>query len=217
MKTALLFANGEVTAHETDKIKGYQFDLIVAADGGASHALKFGYQPQYVVGDMDSITPKIKQQLSKTQFLLDASQYLNDLEKALTFCEIEGVEHLTILGISGERLDHTLNNLSVISRYDQKFKLRIFDAYSEIFLIRNSWQYSGKLNQLISLIPLGTVEGVTTEGLAFPLKGESLDFGKREGLSNHIVSNPASVKIKKGLLFIFIIDRQFDAAVATHD
>jgi thiamine pyrophosphokinase len=217
MKTALLFVNGEVTANEISKIKSTQFILVIAADGGASHALRFGYQPQHVVGDLDSITPEIKKQLSKTQFLQDPSQHLNDLEKALKFCEIEEVKHLTVLGISGKRLDHTLNNLSVISRFDQKFKLRILDAHSEIFLVRQSWQYSGKEKQLISLIPLGTVEGITTEGLAFALKDESLDFGKREGLSNYIVSSPVSVKITRGLLFIFVIDPEFGAPVSKHD
>lgn len=206
MKHALFFANGIVTESEFSKIRDEEFNLIVAADGGAQNALEGGCHPDYVVGDLDSITPEIKTQLPETAFIQRLSQELNDLEKALIFCEEQAVTDITLLGIGGKRLDHTLNNLSVLCRYDQKFKLAIFDAHSQIYLVRDEWQYSGEPNQLISLIPLGAVEGVKTEGLAFPLNNEPLVFGEREGLSNYIVSNPVKVCVKEGLLFIFVLD-----------
>ena len=206
MKSALLIANGEVTASEIKKIRDEQFDLIVAADGGALAAQKYGYDPDYVIGDFDSLTPQAKLKLPKTQFILRPSQELNDLEKTLKFCERKKVAQITILGACGKRLDHTLNNLSVLARYDQTFKLNIYDAYSQIFLVRDQFTCYGEPGQLISLIPSGTVEGVTTEGLAFPLKNEPLIFGPREGLSNYIVSNPVNVTLKSGLLFVFVIE-----------
>lgn len=206
MKHALFFANGTVTENEFSKIGDEEFDLIVAADGGALNALQGGCLPDYVVGDLDSITPEIRAQLPETQFILRPSQELNDLEKGLVFCEEQEVTAITLLGIGGKRLDHTLNNLSVLSRYDQKFALTIFDAHSQIYLVRNEWRFSGKPRQLLSLIPMGVVEGVKTEGLAFPLDNEPLIFGEREGLSNYIVSNPVRVCIRKGLLFIFVLD-----------
>jgi len=206
VKHVLFFANGTVTENEFSKIKDEEFDMIVAADGGARNAFQGGYIPDYVVGDLDSITPEIKAQLPDTQFIQRPSQELNDLEKTLIFCEEQGVTAITLLGIGGKRLDHTLNNLSVICRYDQKFKLTIYDAHSQIFVVRDEWSFSGKINQLISLVPLGTVEGVKTKGLAFPLDNEPLVFGEREGLSNYIVSNPVRVSIRKGLLFIFVLD-----------
>ena len=205
MKHALFFANGTVTEDEFLKIREEEFDLIVAADGGVLNALDGGYRPNYVVGDLDSITPEIKAQLPETAFFQRPSQELNDLEKALIFCGEQGVTRITLLGIGGKRLDHTLNNLSVLCRYDQNFEMTIYDAHSRIYIVRNEWHFSGKPNQLISLIPIETVEDIKTEGLAFPLNDESLIFGEREGLSNYIVSNPVRITIKNGLLFIFVI------------
>lgn len=208
MKSALLFANGQVARSEIKRIQHEHFDVIVAADGGADKAYRNGYFPDYVIGDFDSLSPQVKLKLSKAQFILRPSQELNDLEKALMFCEKLSIESLTLLGVCGKRLDHTLNNLSVISRYDQKFHLKIYDVNSRIFLVRDKWVYAGKSKQLISLIPQGIAEGITTKGLAFPLKNESLAFGQREGLSNYIISNPVSVSLTDGLLFVFVIDNK---------
>jgi len=207
MQSALLFLNGEVTEKEINRISGTSFDVIVAADGGAFSALRFGYAPHYVVGDLDSITDEIRAQLPDAQFIRRPSQEINDLEKALQFCSELQITRLTVLGISGKRLDHTLNNLSVISRYDSLFQLEIYDAHSQIFLVRDHFTYAGELNQTISLIPIGKVEGVVTRGLAYPLNNESLEFGKREGLSNYIVETPVDIHIKTGLLIVFVIDQ----------
>lgn len=205
MSTALLIANGQISHIEMERIQSHQFRYIVAADGGAGLALNWGLKPDYVVGDLDSITETIRNELPDAGFVRRPSQELNDLEKALQFCHELSVEEITLLGITGKRVDHTLSNFSVLSRYDQIFKFSIYDPYSEIFLVRELFSYQGKPGQLISLMPMGTVEGITTRGLAFSLENESLSFGVREGLSNFIRENPVEVKVKTGLLLVFAI------------
>lgn len=199
----MLFLNGEITSREIGKIRPEQFDLILAADGGAKKALAWQFSPRYVVGDLDSVTKEVRKKLPNAQFMHRPSQELNDLEKALQFCREKNVSQLTILGIGGGRLDHTLNNFSVLCRYDTFFDLQIYDAHSQIFLVRDKWKYEGEINQLISLIPLGKVEGVKTGGLAFPLNDEPLHFGVREGLSNYILCSPVSVSVRHGVLLVF--------------
>ncbi len=206
MKNALLFANGAVTEKEIRRIRDAQFDLIIAADGGVRHALKFGYTPHVVIGDLDSISPEMRKKLPETRFIQRPSQELNDLHKALIYCETQGVAHLTLLGVCGKRLDHTLNNFSVIARFDQHFKLTIYDEFSQIFIVRNKWQFTGTPGQTISLIPIGSVHGVKTKGLKWTLNDESLNFGQREGCSNNISSNQVKISLKSGLLIVFVIN-----------
>lgn len=204
-KTALIFANGEIGPAEIELVRGQTFDMVLAADGGAVAALGWHYRPEVVIGDLDSITPEIRARLGDATLLHRPDQELNDLEKALQFCRDAGVGAITLLGAGGKRLDHTLNNLSVLSRYDHWFDLTIYDAHSQIFIVRDHWQYQGPLQQLVSLIPIGAAQGVETEGLAFPLRRETLSFGHREGLSNYIISNPVQVTLEKGLLLIFVM------------
>ena len=202
---ALLFANGQISNTEIQKIKDIHFDIIIAANGGASNAIKWNYQPNIVIGDLDSVKADIKSKLKKTEYIHHPSREINDLEKALIHCKELKVTHLTILGLTGKRVDHTLNNFSVLSKYDQSFKLNIYDPHAQILYIRSSYEFHGEVGQTVSLIPIGNVESITTEGLEFPLKNESLNFGQREGASNQVVSNPVKISIKSGLLLLFIL------------
>jgi thiamine pyrophosphokinase len=58
--------------------------------------------------------------------------------------------------------------------------------------------------QIVSLIPLGKVEGITTKGLKFPLNDETLEIGFREGASNAILQKQFSIEIKNGILLVFV-------------
>src|SRR2546428_436156 len=60
------------------------------------------------------------------------------------------------------------------------------------------------LGALVPLLPVnGDAEGVTTEGLRFPLRDETLRFGRARGLSNEVASLPAKVTVRKGSVLVF--------------
>ncbi len=202
--TFLLVANGELDCRTLERISSRTFHKIVAADGGALRALAYGMIPDVIIGDLDSVQRLDRTRLPQTEFIHQPSQELNDLEKALHYCREQGATHLVLLGLTGRRLDHTLNNLSVLSRYDRFFSLEIYDRYGQIFLVRAHFRYQGTPGQTISLIPLNTVAGVTTRGLKYPLQDEPLIFGQREGLSNEVVENPVEVTVRQGLLLVFV-------------
>jgi thiamine pyrophosphokinase len=55
----------------------------------------------------------------------------------------------------------------------------------------------------VSLLPYGHgVEGVTTEGLAYPLRDEPLPAGPARGLSNVRARDDAAVTVRRGLLLV---------------
>ncbi|MBI3636529.1 MAG: thiamine diphosphokinase, partial [Candidatus Rokubacteria bacterium] len=68
---------------------------------------------------------------------------------------------------------------------------------------------AGRIGAIVSLVPVGTVAGVRTEGLAYPLAGETLELGRARGVSNEIVAAPAAVSCDAGVLLV--IERRADA------
>jgi thiamine pyrophosphokinase len=80
----------------------------------------------------------------------------------------------------------------------------IVTAQERIELIASDWSAEcGEVGDLVSLIPLSeTVSGVRTQGLRFPLHGETLARHETRGLSNRIRSLPAEVQIQRGLLLV---------------
>jgi thiamine pyrophosphokinase len=109
--------------------------------------------------------------------------------------------------LRGERLDHETANLLLLADpgYDgvrleaRRGELRIRAIRGE-----GSLSLEGPVGALVTLLPVnGDAEGVTTEGLRYPLRDETLRFGRARGLSNEVASLPAMVTVSKGSLLIF--------------
>lgn len=183
--------------------------LFIAADGGAITAHDMGLQPDVIIGDFDSFTPKGDE---KSEIISDPDQETNDLEKALSYALKMEAEVVTVFGATGKRLDHTLKNLSVLLQFDSKFKSLVFrDRYADIFLIHSPFKTEMPLNTSVSLFPLsGKVTGITTRGLLYPLNHETLENGVRDGTSNKTIKKEVEIEFEKGELLLFINHKTTD-------
>lgn len=180
--------------------------LLLAADGGANTAARLGRTPDYVVGDLDSVVAAgLAGVAVERQVRVDADDTGTDLQKALHLARQLGVEEADLLGFTGRRVDHTLWNLSLLKTWGARMRLRFLDDYCETRLIRSRVRFSAPLGQRLSLCPLaGPVAGVHTQGLRFPLHGEKLIPGGRDGISNEVIANPVEVRVADGDLLLVI-------------
>ena len=68
---------------------------------------------------------------------------------------------------------------------------------------QNAHDLENTLYDLVTLLPLGAdAVAVTTAGLAYPLKGETLHLGRSRGLSNRRTAVPAVVQLTAGRLLV---------------
>ncbi len=59
----------------------------------------------------------------------------------------------------------------------------------------------GAPGELLTLVPLGgAADGVTTDGLEYPLRGETLAPGTTRGVSNVFLETEARVTLERGVL-----------------
>lgn len=202
-KRAIVLCNGEPPPEQLLKLELSVSEFLVATDGGARSALNYDIMPDLVIGDMDSLDMN---QTYPFPIIRDEDQETNDLEKALAHLYEGGFETVAILGATGQRIDHTLKNLSVLGQFSGKFaSLFMKDRFGTIFLLPSDYRFHIPQGISISLFPLsGKVEGITTTGLRYPLSGESLENGVRDGSSNEAVSSEVHIRHKRGDLLIFI-------------
>ena len=126
-----------------------------------------------------------------------------DLEKALDWCIQKSVREITILGATGQRDDHTLANILILSNYSGRVKLSMLTDYAEINYVEESYQFSCEQGQKVSLLPLQEIISVTTEGLKYRLQDEPL-HRDGTGISNEAVGGNFSVTVDSGGVFVFI-------------
>lgn len=201
---SVIFLNGNPPHNILRKLK-FKDKLLICADGAANYLLEYRIQPDVIVGDLDSINPKVLQTFKKqgVVILKIEEQETTDFEKALLFAKKELVKEITVVGAISERPDHTLNNFSVMKRYYKVFDIRILDKEFEIYYIKGKTTFNYKKGYVVSFMPMPDARGIVTTGLKYSLNNESLQFGIREGTLNVASSNRVSISFKKGNLLLF--------------
>ncbi len=199
---ALIIANGEAPSRGLLKELATQATLLVAADGGASHAMAAGLQLDAVVGDLDSVTPEMRRTLPAELFHRDSNPDTTDLQKAIAYCIAQGADVVDVVAASGGRADHALANLSVLRLFRGQAAVRIIDDYFEVSLIEQQAMVDAPIGTVVSLIAIGQAEGVTTTGLRWNLTAYPLAFSPR-GIHNEVAKPPAHISVAKGDVLLF--------------
>lgn len=183
--------------------------LVVAADSGAHHAESLGLFVDVVIGDMDSIDPTALaavQALGAQVVSHPRDKNETDAELALTFAASQGVRRLVVVGSGGGRLDHQLSLYSLLfhqSLTDIHVEARIGGSRSFPIREGESRTIECRSGDIIGLLPFGgDTHGITTEGLQWPLRNESLFVTASRGVSNRAMGSNFRVDVRTGRLLV---------------
>lgn len=205
----VVFTGGTFTPSRYTQQALEQADVIIAADSGANTALELGIIPSVVLGDMDSIDEQTRTTLEgkSTQFIVSSSEKdETDTELALDYAIKQAATKITVLGgTAGDRIDHILANLLLLTQ--SNVHIEFINGLQKTWLAKGPIEeiIYGEKGDLLSLIPLVLdVTDITTQHLYYPLKNETLLFGKPRGVSNVFTDNTVTVSFQEGiLLFVY--------------
>lgn len=205
MSRAILFVNGEMRDPGAARLLIQPDDVIIAADGGARHALALGVIPSAIIGDFDSLSDaevRVFSDMGVHMLRFPQKKDDTDLELALAHAVRSGYCPIILIGANGGRLDQELGNISLLSNPDFiNADVRLDDGITEAFFITTKSSIHGKAGDTVSLLPWGNpAEGVNTDGLVYPLHNETLFPHRTRGVSNQMLAETATVSLKRGLL-----------------
>jgi thiamine pyrophosphokinase len=202
---AVIFANGTLPDVEAAKHFLQKDDYWIAADGGCRNALACGRAPDILIGDLDSVPEPIRQSLlqagTKIQpFAVEKDE--TDLELAIWFALRKGHTAILIIAGLGGRTDQILANLSLLTDPAlSEFDIRMDDGREEVIRIQGEFRLQGESGDVVSLMPFGVpAEGVFTDGLRYPLHGETLVPFRTRGVSNRMLGDSATISVERGVL-----------------
>lgn len=205
---ALVFAGGDLNdgpAVQT-ALRAASGATIIAADSGARLTAACGLVPDLVVGDLDSLEPGEVEGLRARGVAINpypARKDEIDLELALLAAVRRGATWLRVIGALGDRIDHTLANVALLALPAlDGVDARLVSGRQTLWLLRPGRHAlhgaPGDTLSLLAFVP--GVEGITTEGLEYPLRDEPLAFGPARGVSNVLLAPEAWVSFRAGLL-----------------
>ncbi|MCI9156875.1 MAG: thiamine diphosphokinase [Lawsonibacter sp.] len=178
-------------------------DYVIAADRGYDALMAYGVTPDLAVGDFDSLgyTPNHPNVIS-LPVEKDDTDMLFALRRGLEL----GYRRFVLLGGVGGRLEHTLANLQLLDwltlRGAQGF---LAGEKTAATCLRDGQAISfpPELSGFLSVFcNSGRAEGVTLEGLKYPLERYTLTGDFPLGVSNEFLGRPAQVSVERGSLLL---------------
>jgi len=178
---------------------------VIAADSGLDNALALGLETTFAIGDFDSASPGALAAAASSGVRMErypAEKDASDLELALDVAIAMAPRRILVIATRGGRLDHGLANLLLLAsdRYaGAEVDALVGDAL--VHVVRRERTFEGEPGEFLTLLALnGPAVGVTTYGLAYPLRGETLEPGSSRGLSNVFEGGTARVTVELGVV-----------------
>lgn len=177
---AVVVANGAFPKHETLLRILHRTPHVIACDGAAETLLNAGFTAQQitVIGDGDSLAPRLKRQL---HFISISEQDDNDLTKATRYVCTQYKQtrpqqtanrrlRIAYLGATGKREDHTLGNIALMVHYYNHFNVQPFMLTDEgIFIAAHGdCSFDVTPGQQISIFNFGCQQ-LECQGLRWPI------------------------------------------------
>lgn len=224
-RSALVLAGGALDPQgvETRLLRG-PWDDVVAADGGARHAVALGLIPTMLVGDMDSIDPGSREALRGVPTLtFPTAKNETDSQIAVEWALERGARRIVVAGGLGSRLDHSLANCQLLVRIARAGGAGVItDGRQAVYLLFGTArdlgggagfeaEHPGPAGRLVldapaghlfSVIPLGECRGLRLRGCRWELDGYDLSMGDTRTVSNEFAGRPVALSLESGVALV---------------
>ena len=205
---AAVFLNGEPDPPALIRAAAGRADLVVAADGGARHALEAGVVPDLVVGDMDSLGEGWTREVERRGATLERHPERKDKMDghiAVLAARRLGAREAELLCAGGGGMGALFAVPHVLLAAERAgLRAAVTAGWGGAFVIEDgSRRLEGEPWDTVSVFPLaGPAAGVTLEGFAYPLQDARLEPGDTLGFHNELVGREARVSVGSGALLV---------------
>ena len=205
MRRCVIVGGASIGDYETVGAMLRQDDYMIYCDCGLRHMDGLGAEPDLIVGDFDSYSYP---EYDTETIVLPCEKDDPDTVFAVKEAIRRGFEDFLLSGVVGERLDHTLGNVSILLMLDSEGKEgTIIDDYSEMEIVSDRCEMPYIFDDsyvYFSLINIsGTARGVTIRGAKYPLENAEITCEYQYGVSNEVLPGcTAEVSVGEGRLLL---------------
>ena len=205
MKRCVIIGGAVINNYDTVNKYLNKEDFYIFCDSGLRHHEKLGIVPNLIVGDFDSY-PNPHSEIET--IILPCEKDDTDTVFAVKEAVKRGFDNFLLIGVIGERLDHTIGNISILLMIEKLGKkAKIIDDYSEMEIVSKEPVYIEDSFAYFSLLNIsGTSKGITIENAKYQLDNKEITCDYQYGISNEVIlGKKAKVSIKEGKLLLIKI------------
>ena len=186
------------------------YAYLIAVDKGMEFLYKHEIAPSYIVGDFDSVDPKVADYFRHETTIpireFHPEKDASDTEIAIRLAMTLGCDEIVILGATGGRLDHLWANVqSLAIPFKAGIDARIIDRQNCIRLIGNRTvlKKSEAFGTYFSIFPLGQeIFGLSIQGAKYPLSKHSLTPYDSRCVSNEFAEEEVTIDFLEGIVIL---------------
>lgn len=206
---ALIVCNGYVLDNSliTEEIK--KSDFIIAADGGGNILHNANIIPDFLVGDLDSISNEVLNYFYSKNVMVEkypVDKDFTDGEIALQKAVDLEVDEISFLGCTGERFDHVLGNLALLYKaLNNNIKAKIIDKNNIIYLIDKKCIIEKIEGYKFSLLPyISPINNLSISGARYKLNNYKLEHGSTRTISNEFLDDNIEIDFSSGVMIVVL-------------
>lgn len=194
----------------TSVLENQEIEFVIGVDKGLEYLYHHNIQPNYIVGDFDSVSNEILQYYEKETKVpirkFNPVKDASDTEIALRLCLDLGRKNILILGATGSRVDHIWANIQCLKiGLDAGADVRIADSHNQIRIINKAVTLlkAEAYGPYFSVFPLGEcVEKFNIEGAKYPLHNHKLTAYDSLCVSNAFEQEEVRISFPKGIVVL---------------
>lgn len=210
MKRCIIFTAGEAGSLTKESLLLQPEDFIICCDAGYCLASSWGIEPDLLLGDFDSYTGPLPEDIPIRRFVRDKDD--TDTMLAVRTALEQAFDAIVLVAATGGRLDHTLGNLQIlamIGREAPQVSAEILGGHERIWLVGagHTCTLSGTPEQTFSVLCHSDTMEVSIAGAVFPLDHGVMTNCFPLGISNRMgAGGTAQVTIHRGMAFVILPD-----------
>ncbi len=202
MERCVIVGGADISGYEYIKSQIRDDDFFIYCDGGLKHMEKLGRKPGLIVGDFDSHEDP---HMDVETITLPCEKDDTDTYFAVKEAIKRGYEEFLLIGVVGNRFDHTMGNISILLYLDYCGKNGvIIDDYSVMEIVSDEPVFIDDSYSYFSLLNIsGTAKGIDITGAKYPLENGEITPEYQYGISNEVLpGKTAKVCVKEGRLLL---------------
>jgi thiamine pyrophosphokinase len=210
IKKAIIIAGGDPPSLSLIRSEITAHTIIVAVDSGANCLYKYKIIPNYIIGDLDSITSRALSFFNKREVIIERfprTKNYTDAVLAINVAASLGAKQIVCLGcLGGKRADHAFGSLGLLELCMQlKIDAAILDEANRITLHNKSITITGKPGHHFSILAYGAeVKKLSLQNSKYKLTNYDLKIGDTRTLSNEFLKKNVKISIKSGKFLLFL-------------